>query len=462
MSELEPASINPATGERLRSFASFTDAELEGRVARAHAQQRDWAARPLAERADALRALGAHLRTIRGEAAATMTAEMGKPLAQAQGELDKCAWLCEWLAEHGPAMLADEPRSRVAVEGSQRSYVAHRPMGLLLAIMPWNFPWWQALRFAAPALLAGNTALLKHAPNTTGCALAIEAALLAAGFPEGCLETLVASHGQVAGLIADRRVRGVTLTGSTRAGRSVAALAGQHLKKTVLELGGSDPYLILPDADLDHAAAVCAKARLFNSGQTCVAAKRFLVCEPVAEAFTEAFLAQLRAAVVGDPTDPTTTVGPLARADLRAGLEDQVERSVAAGARVLHRSEVPDSPGAYHPVVALGSVDETNPAAREELFGPVAAIMTVRDEAHAVAVANRSDYGLGAAVFSRDVERAEAIARDQLDAGACFVNGMVRSDPRVPFGGVKDSGYGRELGRHGMLEWVNAKTVWVD
>ncbi len=458
-----PTTINPATGETIASYPWHDPAHTEAQVARATGAQATWRRLPLAARAERLLALAATLRAGREEAAALTTAEMGKPLAQSLAEIDKCAELCTFYAEHGPAMLADE---RVSGTGGE-SYVAHRSLGVILAIMPWNFPWWQALRFAVPALLAGNTVLLKHAPNTTGVALAIAEQVRAAGFPPGCLETLVIDHAHTGTLIADPRVAGVTLTGSTRAGKIVAALAGRHLKKTVLELGGSDPYLILPDADIAEAAKICAAARLHNSGQTCVAAKRFIVCEPVADAFSEAFIAHMRAARIGDPRDPETTVGPLARADLRDALHTQVERSVAAGARLVLGGQRPGdgepggNRGFFYPATVLDQVRPGNPAAREELFGPVAAIMCVPTVDAAVALANDTDYGLGAAVFSRDRARAEAIARDELHAGACFVNASVRSDPRLPFGGVKDSGYGRELGRLGLLEWVNSKTVWI-
>lgn len=451
-----PTTIDPATGAVLREYPWHDASEVEARLARATAEGATWARTPLSERSERLRALASELRS-RDEAAELMTAEMGKPIAQARGEIDKCAWLCEHYADHGPAMLADEH-----VEGTgARSYVAHRPLGTILAIMPWNFPWWQALRFAVPAVLAGNATLIKHAPNTTGSGLAIADSFRRAGFPDGLVAALVVEHEVAGEVIGDRRIAGVTLTGSTRAGRAVGAIAGRHLKKSVLELGGSDPYIVLADADVELAAEVCAAARLHNSGQTCVAAKRFVVCEAVADRFCEALTEQMRAAVVGDPRDGRTTVGPLARVDLRDGLRDQVERSLAAGAVRTLGDAPPEGPAAFFPVTVLDRVEPGTPAATEELFGPVAAILRVRDEAEAVRVANDTDYGLGAVVFSRDLERAEAIARDALDAGCCFVNASVRSDPRLPFGGVKDSGYGRELGRLGLLEWVNSKTVWV-
>ncbi|MCA9686488.1 MAG: NAD-dependent succinate-semialdehyde dehydrogenase, partial [Myxococcales bacterium] len=435
----------------------FLADETAARLARAHETFEAWRRRSLSDRAALLQRLAAVIEAGREQAAALMVAEMGKPLAQARGELDKCARLCRHYAEQGPAMLAPE---LLDLDGA-RAEIVLRPLGPILAIMPWNFPWWQALRFAVPALLTGNTVLLQHAPNTTGSALAIEHALREAGFPIGCLEALIIDLETSARVIADPRIRGVTLTGSTRAGRAVGELAGRNLKKCVLELGGSDPYLVLADADLEQAARICAWARLQNSGQTCVAAKRFIVCAAVAEEFAQRFEAHMRAAVVGDPMAEGTTVGPMAREDLRAGLHDQVRRSVDAGARLVFGGELPPGPGNFYPVTLLDGVRPGMPAGDEELFGPVAAIMRVQNEEEAIAVANRSEYGLGAAVFSKDRERALTIARDRLEAGVVAVNDFVRSDPRVPFGGVKHSGHGRELGRAGLLEWVNHKTLLI-
>jgi succinate-semialdehyde dehydrogenase/glutarate-semialdehyde dehydrogenase len=452
-----PTSINPSTGAVLQEHPFFEPDETESRLVRARETFEQWRHQTLEQRAEHLRTLAKTLREQSEDAAGLMADEMGKPIAQGRAEIEKCAWLCEHFAAEGEAMLAPEPASTDA----RRSYVAHQPLGVILAIMPWNFPWWQVLRFAVPALLAGNTVLLKHAPNTIGCAFAIERAMRAAGFPIGCLENLVIDHDDAAKVIADPRVVGVTLTGSTRAGKAVGEAAGRALKKVVLELGGSDPYLVLEDADLELAAELCVAARLHNSGQTCIAAKRFIVVDTVAEEFCERVVARMRAAVVGPPRDPATTVGPLARHDLRAALHDQVERSVAAGARVLLGGELPDGPGAFYPPTVLEGIRPGMPAADEELFGPVAAVMRVQNEDEGIAVANTSPYGLGAAIFSRDVERAETIARERLEAGCCFVNAQVRSDPRLPFGGVKQSGHGRELGRAGLLEWVNHKTIWV-
>ena len=453
-----PTTINPSTGEPLREHPFFEADDTDSRLVRARETFEMWREYPIAKRAKLIGALATVLRDRRESAAELMADEMGKPLAQGRAEIEKCAWLCEFFASEGEAMLDPDHAETDAI----RSYVSYQPLGVILAIMPWNYPWWQALRFAIPALLAGNTALLKHALITTGSALAIERALRDAGFPIGCLETLVIDHDAVAQLIADPRVVGVTLTGSTGAGQAIGEAAGRAIKKLVLELGGSDPYVICRDADLDLAADVCVRARLTNAGQSCIAAKRFIVSDPVADQFCERVVERMKQAVVGSPRDPATTVGPLAREDLRDALHDQVQRSIAAGAIVLLGGERPEGPGAFYPPTVLSGVRPGMAAADEELFGPVAAIIRVQNEDEAIAVANSSRFGLGAAIFSRDIERAEAIARDRLDAGQCFVNAQVRSDPRLPFGGVKQSGHGRELGRAGLLEWVNAKTVWVE
>lgn len=452
-----PTTQNPSTGAPLQEHPFFEDDETESRLVRARETFEQWRTTKLAHRSERLRALAAVLREREDQLAELMADEMGKPVAQGRAEVDKCAWLCEFFADEGPAMLAPES----ADTDAQRSYVSYQPLGVLLAIMPWNFPLWQALRFAIPALLAGNTILLKHAINTTGCAFAIEQALRDAEFPIGCLETLVIDHDAATRVIADPRVVGVTLTGSTRAGRAVGEVAGRELKKLVLELGGSDPYIVCADADLELAAEVCVTARLHNSGQTCIAAKRFIVVDAIADEFCTRVIEHMKAAVVGPARDPATTVGPLAREDLRETLHEQVQRSVAAGASLLLGGEIPEGPGWFYPPTLLSGVRPGMAAADEELFGPVAAVMRVQNEDEAIAVANCTPYGLGAAIFSRDLERAERIARERIDAGATFINAQVRSDPRLPFGGVKQSGHGRELGRAGLLEWVNHKTVWV-
>jgi succinate-semialdehyde dehydrogenase/glutarate-semialdehyde dehydrogenase len=385
-----------------------------------------------------------------------MALEMGKPVAQGEEEIEKCAWACEFFAEHGEAFMAEEPRKTEA----SRSYVRFDPLGAVLAVMPWNFPFWQVFRFAAPALMAGNVGVLKHASNVPRCALAIPALLRAAGAPEGVFQTVLVGPDAVSGLIADRRVVAVTLTGSDAAGRRVAEAAGRALKKTVMELGGSDPFVVLADADLDAAARTAATARLVNSGQSCIAAKRFIVVEGIADRFVERFVAEMRSRRLGDPLDRATQVGPQARHDLRDQLHRQVEASVARGARLLLGGQVPDGPGAFYPPTVLARVGRGMPAFDEETFGPAAAVIRARDERDAIALANDSAYGLGASLWTTDLARAERLAAE-IQAGVVVVNGQVRSDPRMPFGGVKDSGWGRELSELGMREFVNVKSVIV-
>jgi succinate-semialdehyde dehydrogenase/glutarate-semialdehyde dehydrogenase len=447
-------SLNPATGKRLRGYREHTSAQVAATVTRAQVAFEDWRRLSLAERAKHVRALARALRAQREPLAQLMTAEMGKPIAQARAEVDKCALGCEHFARHAAAFLADE-RPAGAPKNSR---VTFAPLGVVLAIMPWNFPFWQVFRAAAPALMAGNVILLKHSSNVSGCALAIEKVFAAAGAPRHLLQTLLVSSKKIPALIADPRVCAVTLTGSTAAGKQVAALAGTAMKKGVFELGGSDAYLILADADLDHAAETCAAARLVNNGQSCVAAKRFILVERVRAAFEKKFTACMAARQMGDPRNPATGVGPLAREDLRTDLHAQVRKSVRRGARLLLGGKIPPGPGFFYPPTVLTDVGKGMPAYDEELFGPVAAIIPVRDEAGALAVANDSLYGLGAAIFTKSPKRAAALAR-QLESGLVFVNDFVRSDPALPFGGVKQSGYGRELGPHGIREFVNVKTV---
>jgi succinate-semialdehyde dehydrogenase/glutarate-semialdehyde dehydrogenase len=385
-----------------------------------------------------------------------MALEMGKPIVQGEAEVDKCALTCDYYAEHAEAFLAPQPRQTDAT----KSYVRFDPLGPVLAVMPWNFPFWQVFRFAAPALMAGNAAILKHASNVPRCALQIEAVFREAGFPRGLFATVLVGSAAVAGLIADPRIVAVTLTGSEHAGRQVAERAGRELKKTVLELGGSDPFIVLADADVAAAARTAADARLVNSGQSCIAAKRFIVVEPVADAFTARFADELRARRLGDPLARDTQVGPQARVDLRDDLHRQVEESVKRGARLVLGGEVPAGRGAFYPPTLLSAVDKGMPAFDEETFGPVAAVIRAKDEADAIRLANDSDFGLGAALWTQDGTRAEQLAA-RIEAGAVFVNGLVKSDPRLPFGGVKRSGYGRELSEYGIREFVNIKSVWI-
>lgn len=454
-------SKNPATGEVFATYPATPEAELDGILERADAAQRAWAERPIGERTDMLLAVAGHLRGGVEEYAGLMAREMGKPLADGRSEVEKCAWVCDYYAENAADFLADEPIESDAA----RSWVTYRPLGLVLAIMPWNFPFWQLFRFAAPALAAGNGVLLKHASNVPGCSLALQQifhdALDGSGASPELFRSLLIDSDVVGDIVEHPRVRAVTLTGSTRAGRAVAAEAGEQLKPIVLELGGSDPYLVLEDADLEAAAEACVTSRLINSGQSCIAAKRFVVVDAVRARFESLVVEKMAAITMGDPMDEDVDIGPMARHDLRDTLHDQVERSVAEGAGLLLGGEIPEGPGAYYPPTVLTDVGPGMAAYSEELFGPVAAILPVADEEEAIQVANDTSFGLGAAVFTCDVARGETIAATRLEAGSCFVNDFVRSDPRLPFGGIKESGYGRELSRHGIREFVNAKTVWI-
>ena len=449
-------SVNPATGEVLERFEPTSPAALDGALACAERAFEDWRRRPVGERCARLTAAARLLREHKGAHARTMALEMGKPVLQGEEEVEKCAWACEFYAEHAPAMLAAEPHPTEAT----RSYVRFDPLGPVLAIMPWNFPFWQVMRFAAPALAAGNTAVLKHASNVPRAALALAALFRDAGCPEGVFTTVLVGPEVVPTLIADRRIRGVTLTGSEHAGSRVAEMAGRHLKKTVLELGGSDPFIVLADADVDGAARTAASARLVNSGQSCIAAKRFLVVAAVAERFTDALVDEMRRRRVGEPLARETEVGPQARADLRDVLHRQVEASVTRGGTVLLGGRVPAGRGAFYLPTVLSAVAPGMPAFDEETFGPVAAVVRVPDEAEAIRAANASAFGLGASLWTSDLDRAERLAAE-IEAGLVFVNAQVRSDPRLPFGGVKHSGYGRELSTYGLREFTNVKTVWV-
>jgi succinate-semialdehyde dehydrogenase/glutarate-semialdehyde dehydrogenase len=452
------ATINPATGETLRTFDALTAEQVEEKLQRASDAFARHRRTSVAERAEKMRRAGELLDAEKDRWARLMTTEMGKTLAAARAEAEKCAWVCRHYAEHAAGMLAPRP---VDVGGTARGEVHFLPLGAVLAVMPWNFPFWQVFRFAAPGLMAGNVGLLKHASNVPQCALAIEEIFRRAGFEEGVFQALLVGSDAVAGLLDDERIAAATLTGSTPAGQSVAERAGRNLKKTVLELGGSDPFIVMPSADLDGAARTAARARCINNGQSCIAAKRFIVHAEVADAFAERFVREMEALRVGDPMTDGTDVGPLATAAIRDEVDEQVRVSIQAGARLLTGGTPMEGPGFYYPPTILADIPEGAPAYREEVFGPVASLFRVADIGEAIALANDSPFGLGSSVWTRDeAERRRFIA--EIEAGMTYVNAMVASDPRLPFGGVKQSGYGRELGEFGIHEFVNIKTVWIE
>jgi len=450
-------SVNPANGERIESFDEMTADQACGIIDQVHEAFLNWRETGFDRRSGLMRRAAEQLRDRVESHAELMALEMGKPLREGRAEVEKCAWVCEHYAEHAEEYLRDET---VETDAS-RSFVTHEPLGVVLAVMPWNFPFWQVFRFAAPGLMAGNAGVLKHASNVPRCGLAIEEVFREAGFPSDLFRTLLVGGAGVRPLIEHPKVRAVTLTGSTPAGRAVAAAAGAMLKKTVLELGGSDAYVILEDADLEATVEACVLGRLLNGGQSCIAAKRFVVPKKIRGEFEARLVQRMNSATMGDPLSEECDIGPQARHDLRDELHAQVERSVAAGALLLLGGRVPEGPGAFYPPTVLSDVRPGMPAYDEELFGPVAAIIPVEDEEDAIRVANDSDFGLGAAVFTADTARGEAIAARRLEAGICFVNTFVKSDPRLPFGGIKQSGYGRELGHHGIREFVNVKTVYI-
>jgi succinate-semialdehyde dehydrogenase/glutarate-semialdehyde dehydrogenase len=449
-------SVNPATEERLRVYDEWTDAEVENALAGASDAWKVWRKTSFNHRADLMRRAARVLRERRDEYARIATLEMGKPITGARAEVEKCALGCDYYADTAAAHLAAETIKTDAA----RSYVRYDPLGVVLAIMPWNFPFWQVFRFAAPALMAGNGGVLKHASNVTGCALAIEDVFKRAGFPKNIFRTLLIGASRVKSVISDDRIAAATLTGSERAGVAVGSQAGGALKPSVLELGGSDPFIVLADADVATAAKVGAQARTVNSGQSCIAAKRFIVVESVWDNFTNAFTDHMRALQMGDPLDEKTEIGPQARSDLRDELHEQVKRSVSAGARALAGGEPVKGKGYFYPPTVLVDVGRGMPAYEEELFGPVASVIRVKDTEEAVEVANDSRFGLGSSLWTADISLAESLAA-RIEAGCVFVNSLVKSDPRLPFGGIKKSGYGRELSRHGIQAFANAKSVWI-
>ncbi|WP_290661748.1 NAD-dependent succinate-semialdehyde dehydrogenase [Ignavibacterium sp.] len=448
-------SVNPSNNELIKTYQEISDIELQYVLERMQLAFEDWKNQSFSFRAALMKKAAGLLRKKREDYSKLMTFEMGKPISQSRAEIDKCAWVCDYYAENAEKFLADE----LVQTDASKSFVTYQPLGVILAVMPWNFPFWQVFRFAAPTLMAGNVGILKHASNVSGCSLAIEEIFTEAGFPEFVYKSVILNSSRIKDLISNPIVQAVSLTGSVPAGKSVASVAGSQIKKTVLELGGSDPYVVLEDADLDLAVQTCVNSRLINGGQSCIAAKRFIVVKEVYEKFTEMYVDFMKQKKMGDPFDESNDLGPLASLKLRDELHHQVLRSIEAGAKLLLGGFIPDMKGAYYPPTVLSEVNPGMPAFDEELFGPVAAIVKAENEEDAVRLANNTVFGLGAAVFTRDLNRGEKIAKEKLNAGSCFVNQLVRSDPRLPFGGIKESGFGRELSIFGIREFVNIKTV---
>ncbi len=448
-------SINPTNNKPIKTYDEISSEEYLKIISLADNAFTLWKETSFAHRSELMKNAAKVLRENSEEYSVLMTMEMGKPIVQSRAEVEKCVWVCDYYAENAEKFLADE----IIKTEATKSYISYQPLGVILAIMPWNFPFWQVFRFAAPNLMAGNAGLLKHASNVSGCALAIEDVFKKSGFPENLFRTLLVKSKNVKEIISNEKVCAITLTGSVPAGKSVASLAGSLIKKTVLELGGSDPYVILEDADLEKAAMSCVTSRLINAGQSCIAAKRFIIVASVYEKFEKLYLDLMTKKKMGDPFDEKNDLGPQASIQLRDELHDQVLRSVKQGAELILGGIIPDMAGAYYPPTILRNVKPGMAAFDEELFGPVAALIKAKDEEDAIELANKSIFGLGAAVFTKDVKRGEQIAKQRLNAGCCFVNDFVKSDPRLPFGGIKESGYGRELSLFGIKEFINIKSV---
>lgn len=448
---------NPATGKLLAKYKDHSPEEISGLISKAHKAYMEWQIVPMKKRSELMRNAAGILINKKSGFAELMALEMGKPIKQGIAEAEKCAWVCNYYADNAESQLSDD----IIETEFSKSYACFRPLGLVLAIMPWNFPFWQVFRFAAPALMAGNGGLLKHSRNTMGCAIEIDNIFRGAGFPEGLFTTLVIGSSPVQSVIEHELVSAVTLTGSTPVGSKVASQAGKMIKKAVMELGGSDPYIILKDADIEKAAEACAVGRLINSGQSCIAAKRFIVEKDILSEFESQLKNKMEKYQMGDPLDESNNIGPQARKDLQLDLDRQTKSSVNKGAKLLLGGVIPDSPGYYYPPTILTNVTPGMAAFDEETFGPIAAIIPAENEADAVNLANMTEFGLGAAIFTNDLEKGEYLAKYEIHAGSCFVNDFVRSDPRLPFGGIKGSGYGRELASYGIKEFVNIKTVCV-
>ncbi|MHC1737306.1 MAG: NAD-dependent succinate-semialdehyde dehydrogenase [Ignavibacteriaceae bacterium] len=450
-------SVNPSNRKIIREYSEYSDEKVAEIIQWAETGFEKWRETTFEKRSRLMKNAAEVLRKRRDELAKLMTLEMGKPILQSFAEVEKCAWVCDYYSENAEKFLEDE----IVKTDASRSFITFQPLGVILAIMPWNFPFWQVFRFAAPGLMAGNTGILKHSSNVSGCALAIENVFTDAGFPRGIFTTVLVNSKKVERIIYNKTIKGVTLTGSTPAGISVATVAVKVLKKVVLELGGSDPYIILEDADLESAAETCAVARLLNGGQSCIAAKRFIVVEAVYDEFLKLFCDRMKSRKMGDPMDEENDIGPQAREDLRDELHQQVMLSKELGAEIILGGEIPEREGAFYPPTILTNVTKGMPAYHEELFGPVASVIKVKDEAEAIRTANDTVFGLGAAVFTKEAKRGEDIAKNKLEAGSCFVNAFVKSDPRLPFGGIKESGFGRELSLYGIKEFINIKTVYI-
>ncbi len=450
-------SVNPANLQTIKTYSQMQSSEVNKILNLTNRAFEEWKDTSFDHRSKLMMKAADVLRKNNEEYSKLMTLEMGKPISQSRAEVEKCAWVCEYYAENAEKFLADE----IIETDASKSFVTFQPLGIVLAVMPWNFPFWQVFRFAAPGLMAGNAGILKHASNVSGCALAIEEVFRKAGFPENLFRTILVPSLQMEEVIKNEKIKAVTLTGSVPAGKAVAKTAGSVLKKTVMELGGSDPYVILEDADLEMAAETCVTARLINGGQSCIAAKRFIVVEKIYDSFEKLFVTKMKSKKMGDPFDESNHLGPQASVSLRDELHAQVEKSIELGAKLLLGGKIPVTDGAWYPPTILSNVKKGMPAFDEELFGPVAALIKAKDEAEAIQLANDSIFGLGAALFTRDVQRGEKIAKEKLQVGCCFVNAFVKSDPRLPFGGIKESGYGRELSSFGIREFVNIKTVYI-